>query len=124
MARRLSAMGQPNYQNGFKVAMHPHVLELPIRWKKPQVIFVNSMSDLFHSEVSEEFIREVFAVMNRASWHTFQVLTKRAERLFEIHGRLTWGQNIWMGVSVENSDYKFRIDYLRKTDARIKFVSF
>jgi protein gp37 len=124
MARRLSAMGQPNYQNGFKVAIHPHVLELPLRWKKPQVIFVNSMSDLFHQEVSEEFIQEVFAVMNRAPWHTFQVLTKRAERLFEIHERLTWGQNIWMGVSVENADYKSRIDYLWETGAKIKFVSF
>jgi len=117
MAKRLLAMGQPNYANGFKLVTHEHVLELPLKWKKPQTIFVNSMSDLFHKDVREDFIQKVFDIMNRAPWHTFQVLTKRADRLAEISGRLPWGKNIWMGVSVENADYKFRIDLLRETKA-------
>lgn len=124
MARRLLAMGQPNYVNGFKPTVHEHVLGLPLKWKKPQTIFVNSMSDLFHKEVKEDFIQKVFDVMNQAPWHTFQVLTKRAERLAAISDRLPWGKNIWMGVSVESTDYKFRIDFLRKTKAQVKFISF
>lgn len=124
MARRLSAMGQPNYRNGFKVTMHPHVLELPLCWKKPQTIFVNSMSDLFHKDVSVEFIQKVFDVMTRVPWHTFQVLTKRAERLAEVSDRLPWAKNIWMGVSIEDSGFKPRIDFLRKTKAQVKFISF
>jgi len=124
MAKRLFAMGQANYLNGFKVTTHEHVLELPLKWKKPQTIFVNSMSDLFHKDVSEEFISKVFDVMNRAPWHTFQVLTKRAERLADIHDRLSWSKNIWMGVSVENSDCKSRIDLLRGIKANVKFISF
>jgi protein gp37 len=124
MAKRLLAMGQANYSNGFKLTTHDHALELPLKWKKPQTIFVNSMSDLFHMDVSEDFIQKVFDVMNRAPWHTFQVLTKRAERLADIHARLNWGENIWMGVSVENADYKFRIDLLGKTNAQVKFISF
>lgn len=124
MAKRLMAMGQLNYVNGFDLAMHEHILELPLKWKKPQTIFVNSMSDLFHKDVREDFIQKVFDIMNQASWHTFQVLTKRADRLAEISGRLTWGKNIWMGVSVESADYKFRIDLLRETKAQIKFISF
>ena len=124
MTKRLLAMGQANYLNGFKLTMHDHVLELPLKWKKPQTVFVNSMSDLFHKDVSEDFILKVFDVMNRAPWHTFQVLTKRAERLTDLNGRLPWAKNIWMGVSVENADYRFRIDLLRKTTAQVKFISF
>ena len=89
MAKRLLAMRQPNYANGFKLTTHEHVLELPLKWKRPQTIFVNSMSDLFHKDVREDFIQKVFDVMNQAPWHTFQVLTKRADRLAEISGRLS-----------------------------------
>jgi len=124
MARRLHAMGQPNYRNGFKVTLHPHALEIPLRWKKPQTIFVNSMSDLFHQDVPLEFIERIFDVMNRASWHTFQILTKRADRLAEVHKQLNWTKNIWMGVSVESSKYKERMSDLRKTNAFVKFISF
>ena len=117
------AMGQPNYQNGFKLTLHEHALELPLKWRKPQMIFVNSMSDLFHKSVPTDFIQRVFEVMRKASWHTFQVLTKRSERLAELNPLLEWADNIWMGVSVENADYTFRIDHLRDTDAHIKFLS-
>ena len=123
MAKRLQAMGQKNYVNGFELAMHPHVLELPLSWKKPQTIFVNSMSDLFLADVPTEFIHQAFDVMRRAHWHTFQVLTKRAERLAELSNELPWAENIWMGVSVENSDYVSRIDHLRVTGAKVKFLS-
>ena len=102
MAERLQAMGQRNYRNGFALTLQPHMLDLPLRWKKPQTIFVNSMSDLFHDEVPLSYIREVFAVMRKASWHRFQVLTKRSERLAELSSQLEWTPNIWMGVSVEN----------------------
>jgi protein gp37 len=123
MAKRLQAMGQPNYINGFKLTMHEHVLEKPLEWKTPQVIFVNSMSDLFHKDVPLEFIQHVFDVMKRAHWHQFQVLTKRSERLAELSPYLEWADNIWMGVSVENKDYVYRIDDLKKTGAKIKFLS-
>lgn len=123
LAKRLKAMGQPNYVNGFKLTLHPKTIELPLSWKKPQMIFVNSMSDLFHSDVPIEFIQKMFDVMSRAHWHKFQILTKRSERLLELDSKLTWSSNIWMGVSVENRDYKFRIDDLRKTHAHIKFLS-
>ena len=116
-------MGQPNYANGFKLALHEHALELPLKWKKPQTIFVNSMSDLFLKGIPEEFIVKVFNVMAKAHWHTFQVLTKRSERLLELSNELPWAPNIWMGVTVENKDYTFRIDNLRKTGAYIKFLS-
>ncbi len=124
MAKRLMAMGQPNYKNGFELTMHEHVLELPLKWKKPQMIFVNSMSDLFHPGVTEDFIKKVFKSMNTAYWHVFQVLTKRPDRLANIQKQLKWGKNIWMGVSVENSNYKCRIDLLRKSKAAVKFISF
>lgn len=124
IAKRLFAMGQPNYVNGFKLTVHEHALKLPLKWKKPQTIFVNSMSDLFHKDVPEEFILKVFNVMNNVPWHTFQILTKRAERLAKISDRLVWGKNIWMGVSVENADYIYRIDNLRKIKAKVKFISF
>ncbi len=123
MAKRLQAMGQPNYANGFKLALHEHVVELPLKWKKAQNIFVNSMSDLFLEEVPITFIKKIFTVMRKAHWHTFQVLTKRSERLKELSSKLYWAPNIWMGVTVENNDYTFRIDDLRKTDAHIKFLS-
>ncbi|MFE1748669.1 DUF5131 family protein [Coleofasciculus sp. H7-2] len=123
MALRLQAMGQPNYKNGFKVTLHEHTLELPVHWKKPRTIFVNSMSDLFHRDVSIEFIRKVFEVMQKAHWHRFQILTKRSERLIEISDELPWMPNIWMGVSVENQNYIFRIDHLRQSGAKIKFLS-
>jgi protein gp37 len=123
MALRLQAMGQRNYVNGFNLTTHEHMLDLPLRWKKPQVIFVNSMSDLFHKDVPLEFIQKVFGVMHSASWHIFQVLTKRASRLLELNQEINWSSNVWMGVSVENQDYTFRIEYLRQTDAHVKFLS-
>jgi len=124
MAKRLQAMGQPNYSSGFNLALHEHALELPLRWKRPQNIFVNSMSDLFHRNVPDEFIRKMFQVMNQANWHRFQILTKRSGRLRRLSPVLPWQPNIWMGVSVENADYLNRIDDLRSTPANIKFISF
>ena len=123
MAKRLHAMGQPNYANGFRLTLHPLAIETPLTWKKPQMIFVNSMSDLFHEKVPLEFILRVFDVMRRASWHTFQVLTKRSARLVELESAIEWPDNVWMGVSVENRDYTYRIDHLRNTHARTKFLS-
>ncbi len=123
MARRLKAMGQPNYRNGFKVTCHPHTLDIPLKWKKPQMIFVNSMSDLFHKDVPDEFILDIFSTMRQAKQHQYQILTKRAERLAKLSPELPWQENIWMGVTVEAADYKYRIDYLRYTGAKIKFLS-
>lgn len=123
MAHRLQAMGQANYAKGFHLTLHEHALELPLKWKKPQTIFVNSMSDLFHKNVPEEFILKVFDVMSRARWHCFQVLTKRSGRLAELSPRLPWAPNIWMGVSVETQAYYGRIRDLNKTGAHIKFLS-
>ena len=123
MSLRLQAMGQRNYANGFDLTLHERMLEKPLSWKKPQLIFVNSMSDLFHDEVPMDFILKVFKVMRRASWHQFQVLTKRSQRLLELNDQIDWPDNVWMGVSVENQDYTFRIDHLRKTDAVTKFLS-
>lgn len=123
MALRLQSMDQPNYRNGFKLTLQPQALALPLKWKKPQMIFVNSMSDLFHKDVPLEYIESVFDVMRRASWHTFQVLTKRSDRLFKVHTQLDWPPNVWMGVSVENENYTFRIQHLRQTNAQVKFLS-
>lgn len=123
MAKRLQAIGQPNYRDGFRLTLQPQMLELPLRWKKPQTIFVNSMSDLFHQDVPLDYVRRVFDVMQRAHWHRFQVLTKRADRLAELGPALEWPANVWMGVSVENADHVDRIDHLRTTDARVKFLS-
>ena len=123
MAKRLKAMGQSNYKNGFKVTTHEHALNLPLTWKKPQTIFVNSMSDLFHEHIPTDFIMKIFEVMNNAYWHRFQILTKRAARLADLSGILSWTDNIWMGVTVENADYKNRIHQLQKTGAFIKFLS-
>lgn len=124
MAKRLEAMGQPNYKNGFKLTLQEQALELPLGWKKPQMIFVNSMSDLFHQKVPEEFIQQVFDVMRRASWHTFQVLTKRSDRMEKLGNKLDWPSNVWMGVSVETPAYLYRLDHLRRTPACVRFVSF
>ena len=123
MAIRLKAMGQRNYLNGFNLTLHEHALKIPLSWRKPQIIFVNSMSDLFHEEVPEDFIQHIFDVMRRAYWHQFQVLTKRAGRLEQLSPQIDWPKNVWMGVSVENEDYTFRIDHLRRTNAQIKFLS-
>ena len=123
MARRLQAMGQPNYVNGFTVATHEQSLSLPLRWRKPKTVFVNSMSDLFHKDVPYTFIHAAFRVMAQAHWHRFQVLTKRSARLLELNPRLSWTANIWVGVSIENQDCLSRADHLRESSARVKFLS-
>lgn len=123
MSHRLKGMGQHNYRNGFELTIQEHMLERPLTWKKPSLVFVNSMSDLFHKDVPLEYIQRVFEVMKKANWHQFQVLTKRADRLEELAPSLVWPKNVWMGVSVENADYTFRIDHLRRTKAKIKFLS-
>lgn len=123
LANRLQAMGQANYRNGFEVTLQPQMLELPLKWKSPKRIFVNSMSDLFHAEVPFPYIRDVFDIMRRAHWHQYQVLTKRSERLMELSEKFQWEPQIWMGVSVENEEYTMRIDHLRQTDAQVKFLS-
>jgi len=124
MAKRLQAMKTANYANGFKLTCHQHTLDIPFSWKKPRMVFVNSMSDLFHEDAPESFIKKVFNIMDIASQHQYQVLTKRSEILLKMNTSLRWNDNIWMGVSVETSDYKFRIDHLRQTDAKVKFISF
>ena len=124
MAKRLQAMGQPNYRDGFRVALHPGVLDAPLNWSRSQLIFVNSMSDLFHEDVPLDFIQEVFNVMSRARQHSFQVLTKRSERLEDLAKRLPWPSNVWLGVSVESADYAYRIEHLRHVPAKTRFVSF
>jgi protein gp37 len=123
MARRLKAMGNIRYRNGFELALHHAVLKEPLRWKTSRLIFVNSMSDLFHPKIPASFIIEVFKIMNLANWHIFQVLTKRPERLAKLSDKLNWSNNIWIGTSVENSDYIYRIDQLKKAKAHIKFIS-
>ena len=123
MANRLKATGTPKYRNGFEVTLHPQTLEIPLHWRKPRSIFVNSMSDLFHPDVPDSFIKQVFDVMEQAPQHRFQVLTKRPERLAELDDALTWPSNVWMGVSVESQAYLPRIDLLRQTGAAVKFLS-
>jgi len=123
MAKRLQAMGVKRYQNGFQVTLHPDLIDLPLRWKKPRKIFVNSMSDLFHPGVPDEFILKVFETMNRAPYHIFQVLTKRPERVVTLADRLNWTSNIWMGTSVESMKVVERVHHLRKVPARIRFLS-
>jgi len=124
MSARLQAMGQPRYRNGFRLTLHPEALDLPLSWSKGQMVFVNSMSDLFHREVPADFIRDVFRVMETASHHTFQVLTKRAERLASLAANLHWPPNVWVGVTVESEPYLRRIDRLREVPAAVRFVSF
>ena len=123
MTRRLQAMGIEKYKDGFRIRVHEDALHIPYTWKHSKVVFVNSMSDLFHPEVPLEFIQKVFEVMNNTPQHTYQVLTKRAERLFDLHDKLNWTNNIWMGVSVENEKVKNRINFLRQTNAKTKFLS-
>ncbi len=123
MSKRLHAMGQYNYRNRFRVTTHKHTLDTPSAWKAPKTVFVNSMSDLFHEAVPDDYILKVFNVMQNIPRHNFQLLTKRSERLMELSPSLPWTPNIWMGVSVENNDYKYRINHLRKTKAKVKFLS-
>jgi len=123
MANRLHAMGQRNYSRGFELTLQPQMLDLPLRWKRSKRIFVNSMSDMFHNEVPLQFIHQAFDVMRRASWHQYQILTKRSERLLSLDAKLDWQPHIWMGVSVENARFQHRIDHLRDTHAHVKFLS-
>ncbi len=123
MAERLQAMGQPNYRHGFELTLQPKMLELPLTWRKPQTIFVNSMSDLFHDDVPVTYVQQVFDVMRRAHWHRFQVLTKRAARLVVLDEQIEWAPNIWMGVSVESAKFVGRIADLRRTRAHVRFLS-
>ena len=120
MARRLLAMGQPRYANGFKVTLQEDLVDLPLRWHQPRTVFVNSMSDLFHDEIPEAFIRRVFETMVKAEQHTFQVLTKRAARLADLAPRLPWPNNVWMGVSVENRAQTARVRHLREVEAAVR----
>jgi protein gp37 len=123
LAVRLRAMGNPRYREGFAVTLHEDQLDLPLRWRRPRRIFVNSMSDLFHEDVPAEYIRRVFEVMGRARQHVFQVLTKRAERLAEIAGLLGWPGNVWQGVSVESEEYTWRVAHLCHVPAAVRFLS-
>ena len=132
LAKRLRAMGQAKYQNdgdprtsgpGFALTTHEDALRIPYGWRSSRVIFVNSMSDLFHPDVPIEFIRDVFKVMEETPRHTYQVLTKRSKRLAQVADELVWPFNVWMGVSVESDRYTFRIDHLRDIGAAVKFVS-
>lgn len=123
MAKRLRAMGSPNYQNGFKLTLQPQMLNVPYTWRKPRKVFVNSMSDLMHPEVPDEYIVKVFEVMNDNLQHRFQLLTKRPERLASIEHLVTWTANIWMGVTVENDRFLSRVDLLRDCGAEVKFLS-
>jgi protein gp37 len=123
MANRLQAIGVPQYRNGFEVTLAPHLLDLPRRWRTPRVVFVNSMSDLFHEKVPADFIQAIFQVIRETPQHTYQILTKRSARLRDMSSSIDWPQNAWMGVSVENEAATFRIDDLRATDAKIRFLS-
>jgi protein gp37 len=124
LAARLQAMGSKRYANGFKLTLHEDLYDAPLRWKAPRTIFVNSMSDLFHEQVPEDVIRKIFATMNAAFWHTFQVLTKRPMELLRHADALTWTPNIWIGVTVESYRYIHRIEALRMVPAHVRFVSF
>jgi len=124
MSKRLQAMGQENYQNGFEVTVHEDILDAPIHWKKPRFVFVNSMSDIFHKEVPDTFIEKIFTIMVEVRAHQFQVLTKRNKRMLHLAKNLPWPENIWLGVTVERSDYIDRIRDLKLTPAKIKFISF
>jgi protein gp37 len=122
-AKRLKGMGVDKYKKGFKLTLQPDVINLPRKWRSNKIVFVNSMSDLFHEKIPFEYIKKVFTVMNECPQHTFQILTKRSERLLELAEKLKWTPNIWMGVSVENEDYTYRIEHLGNTPAKLKFLS-
>jgi len=124
LSKRLKAMHNPRYNNGFNVTLHKDLIELPLSWKKPSKIFVNSMSDLFHESIPDDFIFAVFNTMNKAHWHNFQILTKRSERLMRIADKLKWTDNIWQGVTVESQDFLYRIDHLRQVPCKLRFISF
>ncbi len=123
MSRRLKAMGMEKYKNNFELTVHEDELDTPYQWKKPKTVFVNSMSDLFHKDIPLSFLKKVFKVMNDTPQHTYQILTKRGDIVYKYHEQLNWTKNIWMGVSVENEKVTERIDYLRKTNAHVKFLS-
>ena len=123
MARRLKAMGNRRYANGFAVTLHWDLIDLPLRWHQPRQIFVNSMGDLFHERVPMDFTKAVFATMEKADWHVFQVLTKRSRRLAEVASQLPWPDNVWVGVTLERADYLPRVDDLKKVPARVRFLS-
>ncbi|MDB4920846.1 DUF5131 family protein [Mucilaginibacter sp.] len=123
MSKRLKAMGVDKYKDGFKIRIHADALNIPYTWKKSKVVFVNSMSDLFHPDVPVEFIKAVFSVMNNTPQHIYQVLTKRSDRLLKLSDELNWTNNIWMGVSVESEEYTYRINELSQTKAKTKFLS-
>lgn len=124
LAKRLKAMGSSRYVNGFNITLHEDLINTPLTWKKPKHIFVNSMSDLFHEDIPLDFIKRVFETMNKAHWHTFQVLTKRSERLLEVADKLVWTSNIWQGVTVESQQYIYRIEHLKNIPSTVKFISF
>ena len=123
MALRLKAMRQPRYRDGFKVTLQDDLVELPLKWREPRMIFVNSMSDMFHRDIPDEFIQRCFETMRIAKQHTFQILTKRPERVVELAADLPWPANIWMGTSVESADYTGRIHELQKVPAKVRFLS-
>jgi protein gp37 len=123
LALRLQKMGNPRYKNAFSVTLHPNQIYLPLRWTKPKMIFVNSMSDLFHEAVPDDYIKKVFDVMTRADWHIFQILTKRAARLEQLAHQLPWPSHVWQGVSVENQLYTKRVFHLQKVPAAVRFLS-
>jgi protein gp37 len=123
LAHRLQAMGNKRYLNGFQVTLHHDLLDLPLKWKEPRMIFVNSMSDLFHEKVPFSFIKAAFETMEKAHWHVFQILTKRSKQLVKLAPKLYWPSNVWMGVTVESQKYTFRIDDLLKVPAAIRYLS-
>ncbi|MFB3812573.1 MAG: DUF5131 family protein [Terriglobales bacterium] len=123
MARRLRAMGMQRYEHGLKVSLHPDLIDAPLKWRRPRLVFVNSMSDLFHEDVPLDFIQRVFETMCKARQHTFQVLTKRSSRLAKLADLLPWPRNVWMGVSVEDANNISRIADLRKVPAHVRFLS-
>jgi protein gp37 len=123
MAKRLHAMGSERYRDGFNVTLHPDLLDVPRRWRQPRTVFVNSMSDLFHEDIPDRYIERVFETMNACPQHTFQVLTKRAERLAALAPKLRWSENVWMGVSVEDARVAQRIDRLQEVPAKVRFLS-
>lgn len=122
-AKRLKAMGNPRYLNGFDVTVHEDLITAPLKWKSPRKIFVNSMSDIFHEDIDKEVILKIFNTMNKAPEHIFQVLTKRPERLLELTSQIIWSNNIWMGVTIESKDYLDRAKLLKATHAKVKFIS-
>ena len=124
LAKRLKNMGNPRYSHGFQVCLHDDLLALPLKWRQPRLVFVNSMSDLFHEMVPFEFIEAVFTTIQSTPRHTFQILTKRARRLAELSHSLPWPNNLWIGVSIENQDFAWRADYLNRVPASVKFISF